>query len=102
MSARKSTEDGILALRTGLDTLDSPLDRALTLQKESEKHKTLQDVLIQANEHLMRLQSEQNDWVEHESKLNKHLDDVQVELDILAAEKEMLEKQGEALKILLA
>ena len=96
-------EDEILALQADLDTLDSQLDRALKLQKESEeKHKTLQEAFNQAAEHLVRLESEQNDWVERETKLNKDLDDAQVELDILAAEKEMLEKQGERLKNLLA
>ena len=71
--------------------------------KESEeKHKTLQQAFDQAAEHLVRLESEQQEWHEREVKLNKELDEALEDLDILAAEKEILEKQGEELKNLVA
>ena len=79
------------------------LRHAVLVQKESEeKHKTLQLAFDQAAEHLVRLEGEQQEWHEREVKLNKELDEALEDLDILAAEKEMLEKQGEELKNLVA
>ncbi|KAG1765567.1 P-loop containing nucleoside triphosphate hydrolase protein [Suillus occidentalis] len=56
-------EEEIVALHADLDVLDSQLDRALHLQKEGdEKHETLRVAFDQAAEHLVRMESQQNEW----------------------------------------
>lgn len=56
-------EEEIVALHADLDVLDSQLDRALQLQKEGdEKYEKLRQAFNQAAEHLVRLESEQNEW----------------------------------------
>ncbi|TBU55401.1 hypothetical protein BD310DRAFT_979632 [Dichomitus squalens] len=75
-------------LQADLDTLDSQLDHA--------------EAFNQAAEHLVRLESQRSDWVEREEKLNKDLDEAQEEIDAFAAKKEVLEKQAEEPKNLIA
>ena len=65
-------EEEVAALQADLDTLDSQLDRALKIQRESEeKNETLRMAFDQAADHLVRLESQQQEWVGREAELTE-------------------------------
>ncbi|KAG5653772.1 hypothetical protein H0H81_010613 [Sphagnurus paluster] len=92
-------EDEVAALQADLDLLDSQLDRAMRLQKESdEKHEALLQAFDQAAEHLVRLENEQKDWTAREAELNELVGVAQQEIDVLRGNQEELQKLSEELK----
>ncbi|KAH7919841.1 nonmuscle myosin heavy chain b [Leucogyrophana mollusca] len=89
-------EEEIVALHADLDVLDSQLDRALKLQKEGdEKHETLRVAFDQAAEHLVRLESEQQEWRSKETALSELLASVQDEMTQLQDQRDELQKLNE-------
>lgn len=95
-------EEDVLALQVDLDTLDSQLDRALQLQKQSEEqHETLKQAFDQAAEHLVRLESEQQEWAAREAELAEELAMAQDRISALQHDRDELEKVGEELTTLV-
>ncbi|KAL0958896.1 hypothetical protein HGRIS_014214 [Hohenbuehelia grisea] len=93
----------IAALQNDLDTLDSQLDRALKIQRESEeKHESLREAFDQAAEHLVRLESEQQDWVKREAELVEELATYEAQIGNLAGDQDELQKVSEELRSLAA
>jgi myosin heavy chain 9/10/11/14 len=92
-------EDEVSALQADLDLLDSQLDRAMKLQKESEeKYDSLRTVFDQAAEHLVRLETDQKDWVAREAELTDQFGLAQDEIDALRGDVDELHKLSEELK----
>lgn len=95
-------EDDIAALQADLDTIDSQLDRALKIQKESEeKNETLRLAFDQAADHLVRLEKEQEEWVGREAELTELVTAAQHEMEALRADKAELQQVSEDLKDLV-
>jgi myosin heavy chain 9/10/11/14 len=92
-------EDEVAALQADLDLLDSQLDRAMKFQKESEeKYDSLRTVFDQAAEHLVRLETDQKEWVAREAVLTDQLGLAQDEIDALRGDVDELHKVSEELK----
>lgn len=92
-------EDEVAALQADLDLLDSQLDRAMKLQKESEeKYDSLRTVFDQAAEHLVRLETDQKEWVAREVELTDQVSLAQNEIDALRGDVDELHKLSEELK----
>lgn len=92
-------EEEVAALQSDLDLLDSQLDRAMRLQKESEeKYESLKVAFDQAAEHLVRMEAEQKEWLEREAELLEELERTREECDTLLQNQEELRKVGEELK----
>ncbi|KAF7288155.1 Myosin II heavy chain [Mycena chlorophos] len=92
-------EDEVSALQSDLDTLDSQLDRAMKLQKESdEKFENLRQMFDQAAEHLVRLEAEEKSWIAKEEELNVQLVGAQQEAETMQGTIDELRKIGEELK----
>jgi myosin protein heavy chain len=92
-------EDEVAALQADLDLLDSQLDRAMKLQKESEeKYDSLRTVFDQAAEHLVRLETDQKEWVSRDAELTDQLGLAQDEIDALRGDVDELRKLSEELK----
>lgn len=92
-------EEEVAALQADLDVLDSQLDRAMKIQKESEdKHESLRIAFDQAAEHLVRLENEQNEWITRETELNELLEGAHVDIEELQGNLEELQKVSEELK----
>ncbi|KAI0056017.1 hypothetical protein BV25DRAFT_1662232 [Artomyces pyxidatus] len=95
-------EEEVAVLQADLDTLDSQLDRALKIQRESEeKHESLRLAFDQAAEHLVRLENEQQTWVQREQELSEMVGDADREIDALKTAREELEKETVELKQLV-
>jgi len=93
-------EEEMSLLQADLETLDSQLDRAMKIQKESEeKHESLRRALNEVAEHL---EAEQQDWVKREAELTEQLNATRFELDLLRREKNDLHKLNEELKTSLS
>lgn len=91
-------EEDVLALQSDLDTLDSQLDRALQLQKQSEEqHETLKQAFDQAAEHLVSLEREQQEWQGREAEFNEELGKAQALISRLELDRVELEKLSEDL-----
>ena len=96
-------EEEVAALQGDLDTLDSQLDRALKIQKESEdKHEALRQAFDQAAEHLVHLEGEQQDWANREEELLKRLSSTDRDQEELRRERGGLEKEATELRRQLA
>ncbi|TFY78541.1 hypothetical protein EWM64_g5472 [Hericium alpestre] len=96
-------EEEVAALQADLETMDSQLDRAIQIQKESEeKHEALRVAFDQAAEHLVRLETDQVEWTGREGELVEHLGEAENEIELLRGEKEQMEKDHEELKQLVA
>ena len=96
-------EDDIQTLQVDIDTLDSQLDRALRAQKATEdKYEALREAFDQAAEHLVRLEHEQVGWTGRETELVERLQKADNEIKRLSSAKEILEKSGEELKLLVS
>ncbi|KAI9457605.1 myosin II heavy chain [Lactarius psammicola] len=96
-------EEEVAALQGDLDTLDSQLDRALKMQKESEdKHEALRQAFDQAAEHLVHLEGEQQDWASREEELLKRLASTDRDQEELRHERGDLEKEAAELRRQLA
>ncbi|KAH9027289.1 myosin II heavy chain [Lactarius hengduanensis] len=92
-------EEEVAALQGDLDTLDSQLDRALKIQKESEdKHEALRQAFDQAAEHLVHLESEQQDWASREEELLKRLTSTDQDQEELRREHGELEREATELR----
>lgn len=92
-------EDEVTALQTDLDVLDSQLDRAMKLQKESEeKHEALKEVFDQAAEHLVRLETEEKEWTLREADLTDQLGIAYEEIEKMRGDLDELQKVSEELK----
>ena len=96
-------EENVAALQADLDTLDSQLDRALKIQKESEeKNETLRMAFDQAADHLVRLESQQQEWVGREAELTELVTAAQHEIEALHGDKEELQKVCEDLTCMVS
>ena len=96
-------EEEVTALQGDLDTLDSQLDRALKIQKESEdKHESLRQAFDQAAEHLVHLEGEQQSWASREEELLKRLASTDQDQEDLRRERGDLEKEAAELRRQLA
>jgi myosin protein heavy chain len=96
-------EDEVAALQADLDTLDSQLDRALKIQKESEeKNETLRMAFDQAADHLVRLESQQQGSAGNEAELAELVAAAQREIEVLHGDKEELQKVSEDLTSLVS
>ena len=96
-------EEEVAALQGDLDTLDSQLDRALKMQKESEdKHEALRQAFDQAAEHLVHLESEQHSWAIREEELLKRLASTDRDQEELRHERGDLEQETTDLRRQLA
>lgn len=96
-------EEEVTALQGDLDTLDSQLDRALKIQKESEdKHESLRQAFDQAAEHLVHLEGEQQGWASREEELLKRLASTDQDQEDLRRERGDLEKEAAELRRQLA
>jgi myosin heavy chain 9/10/11/14 len=92
-------EEEVAALQGDLDTLDSQLDRALKMQKESEdKHESLCQAFDQAAEHLVRLEGEQREWASREEELLKRLTLTGRDQEELYLERDDLQKEATELR----
>ncbi|KAH9003334.1 hypothetical protein EDB86DRAFT_2349338 [Lactarius hatsudake] len=92
-------EEEVAALQGDLDTLDSQLDRALKIQKESEdKHEALRQAFDQAAEHLVHLESEQQEWASREEELLKRLASTDQDQEELRREHGELEREATELR----
>lgn len=92
-------EDEVSALQADLELLDSQLDRALKLQKESEeKHEGMRQMFDQAAEHLVRLENEQKAWMTREVELNEQIGGANEEIEVLRGHVDELRKVSEDLK----
>ena len=66
------------------------------MKKESEeKRETLKQAFDQAAEHLVRLESEQQDWAAREVELSDQLGIAEEEIELLRGEKDELQKLSE-------
>lgn len=96
-------EEEVATLQGDLDTLDSQLDRALNMQKESEdKHEALRQAFDEAAEHLVRLESEQKARAGREEELLKRLASTDRDQDELHRERDNLQKGATELRRQLA
>jgi myosin protein heavy chain len=96
-------EEEVALLQADLETLDSQLDRAMKIQKESEeKHEALRRAFDEAAEHLVRLENEQKVWAGRETELVEQLSRYQAEVEALCADRDELSKEGEQLKSLVS
>jgi myosin protein heavy chain len=96
-------EEEIVALHSDLDVLDSQLDRALRLQKEGdEKHETLRVAFDQAAEHLVRMESQQNEWRTKEAELSDIVLAQESSMVQLQQEQQALQKANEDLRALVS
>jgi myosin protein heavy chain len=96
-------EEEIVALHADLDVLDSQLDRALHLQKEGdEKHETLRVAFDQAAEHLVRMESQQNEWRAKEAELSDIVLTQESSMVQLQQEHQALQKANEDLRALVS
>lgn len=92
-------EEEVATLQGDLDTLDSQLDRALNMQKESEdKHEALRQAFDEAAEHLVRLEGEQQDRARREEELLKRLASTDRDQDELHRERDDLQKEATELR----
>ncbi|KAH9055174.1 hypothetical protein EDB83DRAFT_1111534 [Lactarius deliciosus] len=92
-------EEEVATLQGDLDTLDSQLDRALKIQKESEdKHEALRQAFDQAAEHLVHLESEQQEWASREEELLKRLASTDQDQEELRREHGELEREATELR----
>lgn len=96
-------EEEIVALHADLDALDSQLDGALKLQKESdEKYDQLRQAFDQAAEYLVRLESEQNTWKRKEGEFTDLLPTMERSILQLQDERDGLQKVNEEVTTLLS
>jgi myosin heavy chain 9/10/11/14 len=78
-------EEEVTSLQANLETLDSQLDRALKIQKESEdKNETLRMAFDQAADHLVRLESQQQEWMGRKAELTELVGAAQQEIEALS------------------
>lgn len=92
-------EEEIEALQEDLASADSQVDKAMSLQKESdEKHASLRQAFEQAAEHLVRLEAEQKEWTAREIEVVEQLAAAEKEIELLRGDSEELQKVGEELK----
>lgn len=95
-------EEEIAALQADLDVLDTQLDRAMKLQKEGEeKYESLRKAFDEAAEHLVRLETEQKQWVVREAELTEQLSEANDDVEALHSSLEELRKVGEELRNLV-
>jgi myosin heavy chain 9/10/11/14 len=95
-------EEEVSLLQVDLETLDSQLDRAMRIQKEGEeKYEGLKQAFNEAAEHLVRLESEQQEWVDREAELTDRLNNSHAEVEVLEVEKEGLQKATQELRDLV-
>jgi myosin protein heavy chain len=81
-------EEEVNALQSDINTLDSQVNRAMCLQKESEeKYENLREALDQAADHLGRLEQELQLRDERELGLQEQLRRTSDELDVLQSHK---------------
>ncbi|KAJ7049460.1 P-loop containing nucleoside triphosphate hydrolase protein [Mycena amicta] len=91
-------EDEVGALQSDLDVLDSQLDRAMKLQKESdEKFESLRQMFDQAAEHLVRLEADEKLWAAKEEELSAQLSVADQERESMQLTIDELRKVGEEL-----
>ena len=96
-------EEEVATLQGDLDTLDSQLDRALNMQKESEdKHEALRQAFDEAAGHLVRLEGEQQEWARREEELLKRLASTDRDQDELHRDRDDLQKEATELRRQLA
>jgi myosin protein heavy chain len=96
-------EEEVVALQGDLDTLDSQLDRALKMQKESDdKHEALRQAFDEAAEHLVRLEGEHRQWASREEELLKRMASTDRDQDDLHQERDDLQKETTELRRQLA
>ncbi|KAI6032621.1 P-loop containing nucleoside triphosphate hydrolase protein [Pisolithus orientalis] len=96
-------EEEIVALHGDLDVLDSQLDRALKLQKESdEKHEQLRQAFDEAAEHLVRLENEQITWKKKEAEFADLLPTMERSILQLQEDRDALQKVNEDVTTLLS
>jgi myosin protein heavy chain len=96
-------EEEVTALQVDLDNVDSQLDRVLKIQKETEeKYEALRQAFDEAAEHLVRLESEEQNWIARETELVGQLEQTNQEMEALRGDKDELHKLSEELKNLAA
>ncbi|CAK5262210.1 unnamed protein product [Mycena citricolor] len=92
-------EQEVVTLQADLEQVESQLDRAMALQKETDdKHEQLRISFDKAAEHLVRLEAEQKESTALEADLNGQLLDSQQEAETLRGNIDELHKIGEELK----
>ncbi|CAK5274213.1 unnamed protein product [Mycena citricolor] len=95
-------EQEVVTLQADLEQVESQLDRAMALQKETDdKHEQLRISFDKAAEHLVRLEAEQKESTALEADLNGQLLDSQQEAETLRGNIDELHKIGEELKNLV-
>jgi myosin heavy chain 9/10/11/14 len=96
-------EEEVTSLQADLETLNSQLDRALKVQKESEdKNEMLRMAFDPAADHLVRLESQQQEWIGREAELTELVGAAQQEIEALHGDKEELQKVSEDLTSLVS
>lgn len=96
-------EEEVTSLQADLETLNSQLDRALKVQKESEdKNEMLRMAFDPVADHLVRLESQQQEWIGREAELTELVGAAQQEIEALHGDKEELQKVSEDLTSLVS
>jgi myosin protein heavy chain len=96
-------EEEVNALQSDINTLDSQVNRAMCLQKESEeKYENLREALDQAADHLGRLEQELQLRDERELGLQEQLRRTSDELDVLQSDLERQHKVSQNLEGILS
>jgi myosin heavy chain 9/10/11/14 len=96
-------EEEVTSLQADLETLNSQLDRALKVQKESkDKNEMLRMAFDPAADHLVRLESQQQEWIGREAELTELVGAAQQEIEALHGDKEELQKVSEDLTSLVS
>ncbi|KAJ4474099.1 nonmuscle myosin heavy chain b [Lentinula edodes] len=92
-------EEEVAELQADIDDLQSQLDRAMTMAKDSEqRHAEQRDMFDQAAEHLVRLENEQKQMRLHEEETLAELANQNEEIERLHNDLETLQKVSEDLK----
>ncbi|KAJ3894344.1 nonmuscle myosin heavy chain b [Lentinula edodes] len=92
-------EEEVAELQADIDDLQSHLDRAMTMAKDSEqRHAEQRDMFDQAAEHLVRLENEQKQMRLHEEETLAELANQNEEIERLHNDLETLQKVSEDLK----
>ncbi|KAI0039953.1 hypothetical protein FA95DRAFT_1652369 [Auriscalpium vulgare] len=90
----RDLEEEVGLLKLDIDTLESQLNRALRMQHESEEsHKALRAAFGQAAEHLVNLESEQQERASRETELSTQLGKAEQEIETLQREQDELVKE---------
>ncbi|KAJ3836083.1 P-loop containing nucleoside triphosphate hydrolase protein [Lentinula raphanica] len=92
-------EEEIVELQADIDELQSHLDRAMAMAKDSEqRHAEQRDMFDQAAEHLVRLENEQKQMKAREDEVLMELTNQNEEIERLQNDLQTLQKVSEELK----